>query len=168
MLPGPLASGWLASGSRAFDRRLAAWHWGARLLRPIQGPAAAEFHRHESRNFTEVLMAKPEWGTKRRCLSCGAAFYDLSKQPILCPKCGAEHHPEQLLKPKRGRPEEKAPAPAPKPKKAVPVDPDLDIETEAAEDEEEFIEDASELGEDEDDVAEVIEGGEEGAPDEER
>ena len=29
-------------------------------------------------------MAKAEWGTKRRCLSCSAAFYDLNKSPILC------------------------------------------------------------------------------------
>ena len=33
-------------------------------------------------------MAKPELGTKRLCGSCGAKFYDLSKDPILCPKCG--------------------------------------------------------------------------------
>ena len=33
-------------------------------------------------------MAKPELGTKRLCASCGARFYDLSKTPITCPKCG--------------------------------------------------------------------------------
>ena len=33
-------------------------------------------------------MAKPELGTKRLCASCGAKFYDLSKDPITCPKCG--------------------------------------------------------------------------------
>lgn len=33
-------------------------------------------------------MAKPELGTKRVCGSCGAKFYDLSKNPIVCPKCG--------------------------------------------------------------------------------
>ena len=32
-------------------------------------------------------MAKPDLGTKRLCGSCGAKFYDLSKTPILCPKC---------------------------------------------------------------------------------
>lgn len=32
-------------------------------------------------------MAKPELGTKRLCGSCGAKFYDLSKNPIVCPKC---------------------------------------------------------------------------------
>lgn len=34
-------------------------------------------------------MAKPELGTKRLCLSCGAKFYDLNRDPILCPKCSA-------------------------------------------------------------------------------
>ncbi|WP_339852442.1 FYDLN acid domain-containing protein, partial [uncultured Nisaea sp.] len=32
-------------------------------------------------------MAKPEWGIKRTCQSCGARFYDLMKSPIVCPKC---------------------------------------------------------------------------------
>ena len=32
-------------------------------------------------------MAKPELGIKRLCASCGAKFYDLSKSPIVCPKC---------------------------------------------------------------------------------
>ena len=32
-------------------------------------------------------MAKPELGTKRLCGNCGAKFYDLSKDPIICPKC---------------------------------------------------------------------------------
>ncbi len=32
-------------------------------------------------------MAKPDLGTKRLCGSCGAKFYDLSKNPIVCPKC---------------------------------------------------------------------------------
>ncbi|HET7678832.1 MAG TPA: TIGR02300 family protein [Xanthobacteraceae bacterium] len=32
-------------------------------------------------------MAKPDLGTKRVCGSCGAKFYDLSKTPIVCPKC---------------------------------------------------------------------------------
>ena len=33
-------------------------------------------------------MARSELGTKRLCASCGAKFYDLSKAPIVCPKCG--------------------------------------------------------------------------------
>ena len=32
-------------------------------------------------------MAKPDLGTKRLCANCGAKFFDLSKDPIVCPKC---------------------------------------------------------------------------------
>jgi uncharacterized protein (TIGR02300 family) len=32
-------------------------------------------------------VAKPELGLKRQCMSCGAKFYDLNKNPITCPKC---------------------------------------------------------------------------------
>lgn len=33
-------------------------------------------------------MAKPELGNKRQCLTCGAKFFDFSREPIVCPKCG--------------------------------------------------------------------------------
>ena len=48
-------------------------------------------------------MAKPEWGIKRTCQSCGARFYDLMKSPIVCPKCGTEYDPEAVLKSRRAR-----------------------------------------------------------------
>jgi uncharacterized protein (TIGR02300 family) len=32
-------------------------------------------------------VARPELGTKRQCMNCGAKFYDLSRDPIVCPKC---------------------------------------------------------------------------------
>jgi len=34
-------------------------------------------------------VARPELGMKRQCLSCGAKFYDLARDPASCPKCGA-------------------------------------------------------------------------------
>ena len=46
-------------------------------------------------------MAKPELGTKRQCQSCASKFYDLQKDPILCPKCGTVYQPTVLV----GRPE---------------------------------------------------------------
>jgi len=33
-------------------------------------------------------VAKPELGAKRQCQNCGAKFFDLNKEPIVCPKCG--------------------------------------------------------------------------------
>jgi uncharacterized protein (TIGR02300 family) len=32
-------------------------------------------------------VTKPELGIKRTCSGCGAKFYDLHKDPIICPKC---------------------------------------------------------------------------------
>jgi uncharacterized protein (TIGR02300 family) len=52
----------------------------------------------------EILMSKPEWGVKRTCLSCGARFYDLKHDPVICPKCDAEFDTMSLQKPKRLRP----------------------------------------------------------------
>ncbi len=33
-------------------------------------------------------MASLERGSKRQCLYCGTKFYDLNRDPILCPSCG--------------------------------------------------------------------------------
>ena len=55
-------------------------------------------------------MAKPELGTKRLCGSCGAKFYDLAKDPIVCPKCGTVF--EVVIPVSRGRAAEAAAAAA--------------------------------------------------------
>ncbi len=36
------------------------------------------------------MSNKAARGTKRTCQSCGARFYDLNRDPIICPLCGAE------------------------------------------------------------------------------
>ena len=33
-------------------------------------------------------MAKVEWGIKRICQKCHTKYYDMQKEPIVCPKCG--------------------------------------------------------------------------------
>ena len=121
------------------------------------GPQERRRTKRPARDLTRIVMAKPEWGTKRRCTNCATVFYDLKKDPIICPRCQTVHQPELLLKPRRGRPEEKV-VPKPKP---VPEEAEVVVATEEAAEEEDFIEDASELGEDEDDMAEVIEGADE-------
>lgn len=97
-------------------------------------------------------MAKPEWGTKRRCLSCGAAFYDLSKSPILCPKCGTEFNPEVLVKSRRPAKVEEVKAVPKAPAKVVADDADAEIDDTEIDDD--VIDDADEF--EEDDVAEEI------------
>ena len=32
-------------------------------------------------------MVNPKWGTKRNCSKCATKFYDLLKDPIICPNC---------------------------------------------------------------------------------
>jgi len=48
-------------------------------------------------------LAKPEWGLKRTCLSCGARFYDMQRDPIVCPTCETEFDPLALVRPRRAR-----------------------------------------------------------------
>ena len=48
-------------------------------------------------------MAKADLGTKRSCLACGMRFYDFSRSPIICPGCGAEFDPENIIKSRKGR-----------------------------------------------------------------
>ncbi len=110
-------------------------------------------------------MSKPEWGTKRTCQGCGVRFYDLNRSQIVCPKCGTESSPEAPTKLRRAaaKPVEPMrpvpPVPVPEILVAGPASPSelVDDEAEDDEEEDEVIEDASDLGEDEDDVAEVKE-----------
>ena len=72
-------------------------------------------------------MAKPELGTKRLCASCGAKFYDLNKDPIHCPKCGAVYEVVVATRPVRPagpvttRPPVPEEAPAPEPQEVETV-----------------------------------------------
>ena len=128
-------------------------------------------------------MAKPEWGTKRICQSCGARFYDLRRDPPSCPSCGAVVSGKPAARLRRATvaaaaPEKAAPVADEKVLTAAAVEGDihdgaeeefdestetLDSESEDAddlnseEDNDSLIEDTSELGEDDDDMSEVME-----------
>ena len=114
-------------------------------------------------------MAKPAWGIKRACQSCGAMFYDMRRTPITCPKCDAEFVPEP---PSRSRRATSAPVTA---KDAAPAkesesgkvesgaddldiggDPEAagvdEVEVDDAEDEEDVMEDTSDIDEDDVDI----------------
>lgn len=88
-------------------------------------------------------MAKPELGLKRVCVSCATKFYDLTRTPAVCPKCGAEQPPEQ---PRLRR--AAGPVAVPEPKKRTPEaegdEPELEVEEaeEAADDADDLEEDA--------------------------
>ncbi len=42
-------------------------------------------------------------GLKRICASCGIKFYDMNKQPIKCPACGAAFTGEVAVKSRRSK-----------------------------------------------------------------
>ena len=48
-------------------------------------------------------MSRPELGTKCTCAGCRVRFYDLSRSPATCPKCGVEQPPEQPRVPRPAR-----------------------------------------------------------------
>jgi len=54
-------------------------------------------------------MAKADLGTKRACLSCAMRFYDFKRSPILCPGCGTEFDPENIIKNPKSRSNSKGP-----------------------------------------------------------
>jgi uncharacterized protein (TIGR02300 family) len=63
-------------------------------------------------------VAKPELGLKRQCLSCGAKFYDLNRDPAVCPKCGTVFQASTLTR---------APAPVVA-RAAPPADEEAEVE----------------------------------------
>ncbi|KAA2213814.1 TIGR02300 family protein [Teichococcus oryzae] len=99
-------------------------------------------------------MAKPELGLKRTCVACGAKFYDMTRQPAACPKCGTEQPAEQPRARRAAAPVEE------KVKKRVPVaaDPDTDDDVEIEDvSDDDALEDADDLEDAEDDLDAEIE-----------
>lgn len=86
-------------------------------------------------------MSKAEWGLKRVCPNCGNRYYDMKKNPPVCPSCGTVFDPENLVRSRRGRAAEK--------KVAAPEEVIDDIPVaDGDESDDAVIEDAEELGED--------------------
>jgi uncharacterized protein (TIGR02300 family) len=129
-------------------------------------------------------VAKPELGTKRLCANCSAKFYDLNKDPILCPKCGTVYEVAIATRPTRPEPAattvrppapvEEAPVPEPQEvetvsleeadaeaqgaKKPAPAEPEVeeeDVEMDESLDDDTFIE---EQEEEDADVTDIIGG----------
>lgn len=73
-------------------------------------------------------MANPEWGIKRVCQSCDVRFYDLQRDPIICPSCGTKFDPESVLRSRRNRAAAPASAAAAASKK---IEVEVEAETEA-------------------------------------
>lgn len=122
-------------------------------------------------------MAKPELGAKRQCQACGAKFFDLNRDPIICPKCGvafqgATMRAERTSNKEEENEDEQAASAgvemvsldeveAAEEKSADPVVDDIDVDDDESADDA-FLEEEEE---DEDDVSSLIDG--EIAPDDE-
>lgn len=98
-------------------------------------------------------MAKAELGMKLTCESCGARFYDLNKQPGICPKCGQANARPVIFKASRRPAEDREKAAAAAKAAAAPppvnnTDEDDVPAVDTDDDDEAVIEDTSDLGED--------------------
>src|SRR5215467_3137692 len=102
------------TGSTATDRLLTA------ALRLAKSPQNCAKDR---------TVANPELGTKRLCASCGAKFYDLNKDPIHCPKCGAVYEVAVATRPVRPEPAAAPPPRAPVAEEAPAVAEPQEVET---------------------------------------
>ncbi len=81
-------------------------------------------------------MAKEKLGTKRLCESCGGKFYDLDRDPIICPLCDT---PFIVEKPKpKARPKPR-PQPQPEEQAAQPKEPTAKPEEKAKQPEKETV-----------------------------
>jgi uncharacterized protein (TIGR02300 family) len=122
-------------------------------------------------------VAKPELGAKRQCQACGAKFFDLNKDPIVCPKCGTVFMGAPRVRVAAKEDEEETELATPGNVEVVSLDEveaneekavetaveDIDVEDESADAEDDsFLEEEEE---DEDDVSNLIDG--DIAPDEE-
>src|SRR5215469_13656339 len=103
-------------------------------------------------------LANPDLGAKQICPTCSSKFYDLTRRPAHCPKCGAEFDPEEALRNRRVRP-----------RGPLPEEDQEEVRAQPAESDEEELEAADEAPElDEATEAEPIDTGDEdedGGPD---
>jgi uncharacterized protein (TIGR02300 family) len=156
----PLVPSTWACHCKSFDIR----------LRPVAFPR--RFPKEPCQLGRGSALAKPQWGIKRICHSCGTRFYDLMHDPIICPSCGAQFDPEALLRTRRSRavvserePAVVADAVVREPEAAEDdADVEPDVAEEAAEEEEEgeavvIVDegDADETGEEEEEEEDLIE-----------
>ncbi len=111
----------------------------------------------KSQNPGGEPLVQQDLGTKRVCSDCAAKFYDLNKNPTVCPKCG---HEEAVTVPraKRKAPEPVAAAPkeAPAEKPEEEEEGDVAVGTETSLDELAAEEQAASGDDADDDVDDIL------------
>lgn len=89
-------------------------------------------------------MSTSARGKKRTCQGCSKSFYDLNKDPAICPYCEHSHPQESFLLSTKAPPE-----PAAKPK-TVADDDDVDVDDDL--DDDDVLNDDDDLDDDDDGV----------------
>lgn len=98
------------------------------------------------------MVIKAEWGTKRQCPKCGTRFYDLMQDdPVTCIECGNEWVPEPILKSKQTLSFETNKEDGKKDDGLENEDLEIDEESD-----EPSVDNAVDIGDDDDDLAEVV------------
>ena len=97
-------------------------------------------------------MPKEEWGTKRTCPKCSVRFYDLNRDPLICPSCGTTFDLSSILDTFKKAPRESS---SPKTEETAAINPiietdDLDSDAIILEEDDTGIELEDELLEEED------------------
>ncbi|MGR3722334.1 TIGR02300 family protein [Abyssibius alkaniclasticus] len=90
-------------------------------------------------------MPNEEWGVKRACPKCATRFYDLNKDPMICPSCAHSFTLASILEQLSGR--SGAKAKAAEAKAAAEADDDVDL----LDDSDDDVDPGDELLEDDDD-----------------
>lgn len=126
-------------------------------------------------------MTKPNLGKKQTCKSCEARFFDLNKNPAVCPKCGEEIKISKSKIRRSAAPAPDAVAPSAPTAATIParkvvddddddmlddddldideiddLDDDMDDDMDDEPDDDDLMEDTSDMGEDNDDLSEVL------------
>lgn len=127
-------------------------------------------------------MKKPNLGQKQTCKKCEARFFDLNKNPAVCPKCGEIYKISKtktrraVAQPLETETKEAAagapgitPSSAEAPEKTsdgeeiTGVEGEEDLEDDSEDDD--LMEDTSDIGEDSDELSEVLEHVDDGVDD---
>jgi uncharacterized protein (TIGR02300 family) len=107
-------------------------------------------------------VAIKDLGTKLVCLNCGARFYDLKKKPPVCPKCNVEYVAVKArmrkatvkVEPKETPIENKQENDDVNAEENILEGVEVEVEDEDAEDN--VIEDTSDIGDDDEDMADFV------------
>ena len=126
----------------------------SRLTAAHGGGMAARSTINHAANEGPSAMAKPELGAKRICVACQARFYDLTRVPAVCPKCGVEQPLEQPRPRRLGGNVADLKIKKPTPEPGIE-----EVEVEGVEDveDEDVLEDATDLEDDADAISTDIE-----------